>query len=85
MQVLAAAGGGDHDLAELAASGDLARPTVWLMGNEARGLDRDQLRLADRVVSVPIYGRAESLNLSTAAAICLYASAFAQRRGDQRA
>ncbi len=32
------------------------------------------------VVRVPIYGRAESLNLATAAAVCLYASARAQRR-----
>ena len=37
-------------------------------------------------VAVPIYGQAESLNLATAAAICLYASASAQRsepNGDQ--
>ncbi len=34
--------------------------------------------LSDRVVSVPIYGKAESLNLATAASVCLYASAFAQ-------
>ncbi len=32
------------------------------------------------VVKVPIHGRAESLNLATAAAVCLYASARAQRR-----
>jgi TrmH family RNA methyltransferase len=80
MQVFAAAGGADVDLDDLARSGDLARPTVWLMGNEARGLSADELALADRAVSVPIYGRAESLNLSTAAAVCLYASAFARRR-----
>ncbi|HEY9293810.1 MAG TPA: RNA methyltransferase [Microlunatus sp.] len=79
LQVLAAAGGGDADLDQLARAGDLARPTVWLMGNEAHGLDEDQLGLADRAVAVPVYGRAESLNLSTAAAVCLYASAFAQR------
>jgi TrmH family RNA methyltransferase len=29
---------------------------------------------------VPIHGRAESLNLAAAAAVCLYASARAQRR-----
>jgi TrmH family RNA methyltransferase len=34
---------------------------------------------ADTVVRVPIHGRAESLNLATAAAVCLYASARAQR------
>lgn len=79
LQILATAGGGDDDLDHLARSGVLAEPTVWLMGNEARGLDDDQLALADRAVAVPIFGRAESLNLSTAAAVCLYASAFAQR------
>ena len=59
-------------------SGVLAEPTAWLFGNEARGLDDTARELADTVVSVPIYGQAESLNLATAASICLYASAFAQ-------
>ena len=57
----------------------LAAPTAWVFGNEAHGLPDDQLRLADRVVKVPIYGDAESLNLATAASVCLYESAFAQR------
>jgi TrmH family RNA methyltransferase len=37
------------------------------------------LALADDVVAVPIYGKAESLNLAAAAAVCLYASAHASR------
>lgn len=57
----------------------LMRPTAWLLGNEAWGLPEELSVLADRVVSIPIFGRAESLNLSTAAALCLYASARAQR------
>jgi TrmH family RNA methyltransferase len=57
----------------------LTAPTAWVFGNEAHGLPGDQLRLADRVVKVPIYGNAESLNLATAASVCLYESAFAQR------
>lgn len=57
----------------------LSEPTVWVFGNEAHGLNDDDLRLADRVVKVPIYGHAESLNLATAASVCLYESAFAQR------
>ena len=56
-------------------------PTAWLFGNEAHGLDDNARALADRVVSVPIYGKAESLNLATAASVCLYASAFAQSKG----
>ena len=38
-----------------------------------------QVAHLDRLVALPIYGRAESLNLSTAAAVFLYASATAQR------
>ena len=54
---------------------DLTRPTAWLFGNEAWGLPDDVLALADAAVAVPIYGRAESLNLAAAAAVCMYASA----------
>jgi RNA methyltransferase, TrmH family len=80
LQVLAADGGGSDRLDELAAEGALARPTAWVMGNEAWGLPPEHARLADRRVGVPIWGRAESLNLATAAAVCLYATASAQRR-----
>ena len=55
----------------------LAEPHAWLFGNEARGLDDALLASADSVLRVPILGRAESLNLATAAAVCLFASAFA--------
>jgi TrmH family RNA methyltransferase len=79
LQVLAADGSGDVELPVLSGRGALTRPTLWLLGNEAWGLPEEQLALADQVVRVPIYGAAESLNLSTAAAVCLYASATAQR------
>ncbi|WP_246187046.1 TrmH family RNA methyltransferase [Microlunatus speluncae] len=72
-QVLAADGAGEN-LTRLAAAGELARPTLWLFGNEAHGLPADLTALADRTVAVPILGAAESLNLSTAAAVCLYTS-----------
>lgn len=58
---------------------DLAGPTAWLFGNEAQGLSQDELALADHRVAVPIYGAAESLNLGTAATVCLYASARSQQ------
>ncbi|WP_309505692.1 TrmH family RNA methyltransferase, partial [Streptomyces phytophilus] len=51
----------------------------WVFGNEAWGLPAETRALADAVVRVPIHGRAESLNLATAAAVCLYASARAHR------
>jgi RNA methyltransferase, TrmH family len=89
LQLLAADGAGDHDLDDLldvagtpaAATGpDLARPTAWMFGNEAWGLPAEHRALADAVVRVPIRGRAESLNLATAATVCLYASSRAHRR-----
>ncbi|CAM5572151.1 hypothetical protein SALBM311S_03330 [Streptomyces alboniger] len=43
------------------------------------GCPRRPAHSADAVVRVPIHGKAESLNLATAAAVCLYASARAQR------
>jgi RNA methyltransferase, TrmH family len=79
MQVLAADGAGESDLDELSGAGQLVGPTAWLMGNEAWGLPAEHAALADRVVRVPLYGGAESLNLSSAAAVCLYATASAQR------
>ncbi len=63
----------------LASRDRLAEPTAWLFGNEARGLDDDALAQADLALRLPIYGRAESLNLATAASVCLYETAFAQR------
>ncbi|AQP44793.1 TrmH family RNA methyltransferase [Tessaracoccus flavus] len=79
MTVLAADGEGDP-LDLKAASGGLSGPIAWIMGNEAWGLPADDARLADEVVAVPMWGQAESLNLSSAAAVCLYATASAQRR-----
>lgn len=92
--VLAADGAGDLDLDDLldvAGTGgatpddvpgvpvDLARPTAWVFGNEAWGLPAEDRALADAVVRVPLRGRAESLNLATAATVCLYASSRAHR------
>ena len=77
-RILAADISGD-DLLTARSDGHLDGPTAWLFGNEVRGLTPEQLALADRAVVVPIYGKAESLNLATAAAVCLYESAFAQR------
>ena len=82
LRILAADGRGRRSLDELAEAGELSGgPTAWLFGNEAWGLPDDLLALADETVAVPIYGRAESLNLAAAAAVCLYGSARAQRRG----
>jgi RNA methyltransferase, TrmH family len=78
LRVLAADGSAGRQLGDLEPDRGLAGPTAWLFGNEAWGLPGELLALADEAVAVPIYGRAESLNLAAAAAVCLYASARAQ-------
>jgi TrmH family RNA methyltransferase len=77
LQTLAADIKGE-DLLVARSEGVLARPTAWVFGNEARGLTDEHLELVDRAVTVPIYGRAESMNLATAASVCVFESAFAQ-------
>ncbi|MET8245232.1 RNA methyltransferase [Streptomyces sp. NPDC005202] len=79
VRILAADGAGPHDLDDELDKGTMGGPTAWVFGNEAWGLPEKTRALADAVVRVPIHGKAESLNLATAAAVCLYASARAQR------
>ncbi|MGW1725140.1 TrmH family RNA methyltransferase [Streptomyces sp. NPDC002306] len=79
VRILAADGAGGADLDDELDRGTMGGPTAWVFGNEAWGLPEETRALADAVVRVPIHGKAESLNLATAAAVCLYASARAQR------
>lgn len=79
LRVLAADAGG-RNLDDLVQTQELARPIAWVMGNEAWGLPDELLAQVDEVVSIPMWGRAESLNLATAAAVCLFATASTQRR-----
>jgi TrmH family RNA methyltransferase len=79
LQVLAADGYGSSDLDECIDDGTLVKPTAWLFGNEAHGLPPELAALAHHRVHIPIPGRAESLNLSTAAAVCLHESARSRR------
>jgi len=78
VRVLAADAEGEN-LVDVRNAGVLTLPTAWLLGNEAHGLSDEDETLADAIVSVPIYGAAESLSLPTAAAVCLYESAIAQQ------
>lgn len=73
MQVLVATGEGEVDVER--ADELLARPTAWVFGNEAHGVPDALAAAADARVRIPIRGRAESLNIVTAASICLHASA----------
>lgn len=61
----------------------LAEPTeriAWVFGNEARGLDAGEVAHLDQTAALAMWGRAESYNVASAAAICLYATAKARGR-----
>jgi RNA methyltransferase, TrmH family len=77
LELVAADGHAAADLASATPGG----PTAWVFGSEAHGLPEDLLERVDLALRVPIYGAAESLNLATAAAVCLYATAWRQRAG----
>ncbi|MDX6285465.1 MAG: methyltransferase, TrmH family [Frankiales bacterium] len=79
LTIRAADARGNVDLDDLIADGRLAAPTAWVFGNEARGLGEASSELADETVRIPLRGRAESLNLAAAVAVCLFATARAQR------
>jgi len=79
LRIIAADGRSGRCLDDPDVQARLDEPTAWMFGNEAWGLTADLAALADEAIAVPIYGQAESLNLAAAAAVCLYASARAQR------
>lgn len=89
VQIFGAAGQGEYDLDDLQdqvgstatdqSAPKLQDPTAWFFGNEAKGLSELELSLTDFGVRVPLRGRAESLNVATAATVCLYATSRAQR------
>ncbi|GAB3299558.1 TrmH family RNA methyltransferase [Parasphingorhabdus pacifica] len=80
LRLVGADGYATTDLDTADSRGDLAEPTAWVFGSEAHGLSPEVVTELDTTLSVPLYGRAESLNLATAAAVCLYASARGQNR-----
>lgn len=59
---------------------DLSPPTAWLFGPEAHGLPAELAAAATHRVRIPMPGNAESLNVASAASICLYQSSRALRR-----
>jgi TrmH family RNA methyltransferase len=79
LTLVATAADAEDSLDDVMDTTALSAPTAWVLGNEAHGLPPALLAAADRRVRVPLRGRAESLNLAATAAICLHASARAQR------
>lgn len=75
---LVADGRGETDLYDRELAGVLAGPVAWVFGSEAHGAGREVADAAAHRVRVPVLGRAESLNLATAAAVCLYATVAAR-------
>jgi len=53
---------------------DIAMPesVALVLGSEDRGISGDILKISDLNVQIPIFGQIESLNVSAAAAICIY-------------
>lgn len=80
LTLLVADGAGELELYEPAVTAALAGPVAWVFGGEAHGIPPALTRRADHRVRIPIRGRAESLNLATAAAVCLYAGVAARCR-----
>ena len=75
LRLVATDGYAEHELTPATDIG----PTAWLFGSEAHGLPDEVKSAADMSLRVPVYGKAESLNLATAATVCLYATAWRQR------
>jgi TrmH family RNA methyltransferase len=82
LTLLAADAAGELDLHAPAARPVLAGPVAWVFGGEAHGVPAELAARADHRVRIPIHGRAESLNLATAAAVCLYATVAVRRRAE---
>jgi len=57
---------------------DLRQPVALVLGNEGQGFTREDLELADELVSIPMNAQSESLNVAVAGAIVLF-SAVQQR------
>jgi TrmH family RNA methyltransferase len=74
--LLAATADAEHDLYSL--QKQLLKPVAWVMGSEGQGVSEDLLAQA-KGVAIPIDPRVESLNVSTAAAVCLFETSRVRR------
>lgn len=60
------------DAPSIYAQADLQRPIAICVGAEDKGLSADLLEQAEQQISIPMHGKNDSLNVSTAAAVILY-------------
>jgi TrmH family RNA methyltransferase len=68
-EILAADATGDEDLFKAEWGGD---QTLWMFGAEGQGFSQDTLSIAKRRLQIPVDSRVDSLNVATAAAVCLF-------------
>jgi len=68
IQVVAASEKGS----EVFYNADFTKPVAFVLGSEDKGIDPGILRMADKIVKIPLYGSIASLNVSVAAAVLFY-------------
>ena len=49
-----------------------SKRTMIILGNEGNGVSREMIEMSDQAITIPMYGDIESLNVSIAAALCMY-------------
>lgn len=81
-QIAVTAADGATDLFDAVRTGQVGRETVWVVGSEARGASLAARDRADLTVSIPMAGRAESLNAGVAVAVVLYVTSYGVARAD---
>lgn len=60
---------------------DYTKPTVIVVGHELKGVSEEVLKFADKKIIIPMYGMAQSLNVSVATGVILYE---AQRQREEK-
>lgn len=76
--VIGATAEADSDLNSIKLEG----PIAWVLGAEEKGLRRLTRETCDRLVSIPMLGSVENLNVSVSAGICLFETRRQRAKGD---